>query len=47
MITRFLFEGGLGRFSFDYLGPPWAFIALVLLLIIVIGLFMSLLKLLK
>ncbi len=47
MITRFLFEGGLGRFSFDYLGPPWAFIALVLLLIIVIGLFLSLLKLLK
>lgn len=47
MITRFLFEGGLARFSFDYLGPPWAFIAFVLLLIIVLGLLMSLLKLLK
>ena len=47
MITRFLFEGGLGRLSFDYLGPPWAFIAFVLLLIIVLGLLTSLLKLLK
>ncbi len=33
MIARFLFEGRLGRFSFDYLGPPWAFLALVLLLV--------------
>ena len=38
MITRFLFEGGLGRFSFDYLGPPWTFIAFVLLLIVILAL---------
>jgi hypothetical protein len=47
MITRFLFEGGLGRFSFDYLGPPWAFVAIVLLLIVILALLRSLLKLLK
>lgn len=47
MITRFIFEGGLGRFSFDYLGPPWAFIALVVMLIVILALLMSLLKLLK
>jgi hypothetical protein len=47
MITRFLFEGGLGRFSFDYLGPPWAFIASVVMLVVVLALVLSLLKLLK
>ena len=47
MITRFLFEGGLGRFSFDYLGPPWAFITFVLLLIVVLVLLRSLLNPLK
>ena len=44
MIARFLIEGGLGRFSFDYLGPPWAFIAIVSLLIVILVLFRSLLK---
>lgn len=47
MITRFQFKGPRRIFSFDYLGPPWPFIAFVLLLIIVLGLLMSLLKLLK
>jgi ABC-type polysaccharide/polyol phosphate export permease len=47
MIARFLLDSGLGRFSFDYLGPPWAFIAVVSLLIVILVLFRSLLKGLK
>ena len=47
MITRFFFESGLGRFGFDYLGPPWAFIVFVVTLIGVLALLRSLLKLLK
>jgi hypothetical protein len=38
MITRFFFEGGLRRFSFDYLGPPWVFSALVVILIVLLSL---------
>ena len=47
MITRFVFEGRLGILSFDYLGPPWAFLALVVILIVVLALVLSWLKLLK
>jgi len=47
MITRFHFKGQRRIFSFDYLGPPWAFLASVLLLVVVLALFLSLLKLLK
>lgn len=47
MITRFLFEGELGHFSFDYLGPPWAFVAFVFLLIAILVLLRSLVKQLK
>lgn len=47
MITRFISEGQIGIFRFDYLGPPWAFLASVLLLVVVLVLFLSLLKLLK
>ena len=38
MITRFLFEGQLGRISFDYLGPPWAFIRVCVILIVILTL---------
>ena len=44
MIARFLLDCGLGRFSFDYLGPPWAFIAIVSLLIVILVPFRSLLR---
>lgn len=47
MITRFIFEGQIGMFRFDYLGPPWTFLAFVLLLIVVLALVPSLLKMLK
>ena len=47
MITRFLFEGGLARFSFDYLGPPWAFLVFILLLVVVLALFLLWSRLLK
>jgi hypothetical protein len=47
MITRFLFEGRLGTFSFDYLGPAWAFITFVLLVVVVLLLALVLLRLLS
>ena len=36
MITRFQFKGPRRIFSFDYLGPPWAFIAFAFVLAFVL-----------
>jgi len=36
MITRFHFKGPRRSFSFDYLGPPWAFLALAFLVAFVL-----------
>lgn len=36
MITRFYFKGPRRIFTFDYLGPPWFFLAFILVLAVVL-----------
>lgn len=47
MITRLIFKSGLGICIVEILAPPWVFIALIRILVVVLVLSLSLFKLLK